>query len=77
MDDLLEEERQVIEGESEEENTRAFVESVKQHFEQMDRTDRVTLLVALLTIYCPECGDSHDTCKCEEGFSMTETVFEA
>jgi hypothetical protein len=40
-------------------------EMILRKFEQLQPDERSALLIELNEKWCPECGQSHDQCKCE------------
>lgn len=47
-------------------NDRATAEEILHDFERMSLEERSGMLQALIATWCPDCGDTHEECLCED-----------
>jgi len=41
-------------------------EEIFEEFQEMESSERAAMLGTLITTWCPECGETHDECSCED-----------
>jgi hypothetical protein len=47
-------------------------DEIYSEFEGMDAEERAAMLGTLITTWCPECGETHEDCVCEDSGELAE-----